>query len=335
MAVAYHDYYDTLGVQRDASEEEIRRAYRTLARRYHPDVNKEAGAEDRFKEVSEAYEVLRDREKRALYDRLGANWRAGQDVSGAEGFGGFGGGGGPGGFGGFGGRPGPGAGGPEVRFDFGGGGPGGADFSDFFEQLFRGQASGMGGGRAGTGRGGFDGFAMRGGDHEAELELTLEEAAAGGRRRLSLGDGRALTVEIPPGVRDGQRIRLRGEGGPGGGGAPPGDLLLRVRYRPHPRFRVDGRDLTVDLPVAPWEAALGATVPVPTLTGNARVKVPPGSSCGRRLRLRGAGMPGPRGGHGDLHAVVKIAVPRQPSERERELFEQLRDASSFDPRSVA
>lgn len=320
MAVAYHDYYETLGVPRDASEDEIRRAYRTLARRYHPDVNQEPGAEDRFKEVSEAYEVLRDREKRALYDRLGANWRSGQDVSGAEGFGGFGGGG---------------PGGPEVRFDFGGGGPGGTDFSDFFEQMFRGRAGATGGGRAGTRRGGFDGFAMRGGDHEAELELTLEEAAAGGRRRLSLGDGRELTVEIPPGVRDGQRIRLRGEGGPGGGGAPPGDLFLRVRYRPHPRFRVDGRDLVVDLPVAPWEAALGATVPVPTLTGNARVRVPPGSSCGRRLRLRGAGMPGPRGGHGDLHAVVKIAVPRQPSERERELFEQLRDASSFDARRAA
>ncbi len=250
MAVAYHDYYETLGVPRDASEDEIRRAYRTLARRYHPDVNKEPGAEDRFKEVSEAYEVLRDREKRDLYDRLGANWRAGQDVSGAEGFGGFGG-GGPGGFGGFGGTPG--AGGPEVRFDFGGGGgAGGADFSDFFERLFRERAGGMGGARAGTGRSGFDGFAVRGSDHEAELELTLEEAAAGGRRRLSLGDGRELTVEIPPGVRDGQRIRLRGEGGPGGGGAPPGDLLLRVRYRPHPRFSVDGRDLSVDLPVAPW-----------------------------------------------------------------------------------
>jgi curved DNA-binding protein len=336
MAVAYHDYYETLGVPRDASEDEIRRAYRTLARRYHPDVNKEPGAEDRFKEVSEAYEVLRDREKRDLYDRLGPNWRAGQDVSGAEGFGGFGG-GGPGGFGGFGGRPGAGGpGGPEVRFDFGGGGAGGADFSDFFEQLFRGRAgSGMGGGRAGAGRGGVDGFAMRGGDHEAELELTLEEAAAGGRRRLSFGDGREYDVEIPPGVRDGQRIRLRGQGGAGPGGGPSGDLFLRVRLKPHPRFRVDGRDLTVDLPVAPWEAALGATVPVPTLTGTARVKVPAGSSCGRRLRLRGAGMPGPRGGHGDLHAVVKVAVPKQLGDRERELFEQLRDASAFDPRKGA
>jgi curved DNA-binding protein len=317
MAVAYRDYYETLGVPRDASDEEIRRTYRRLARRYHPDVNREPGAEDRFKEVSEAYEVLGDREKRERYDRLGANWRAGQDVSGAEGFGGVGGG-----------RRG--AGGPDVQFGFGGG-PGGADFSDFFEQLFRG--SGAAGGRRRAG-GGFDGFATRGGDYEAELELTLEEAAAGGRRRLSLADGRELTVAIPPGVTDGQRIRLRGEGAPGAGGGPAGDLLLRVRLKPHPRFRVDGRDLSVELPVAPWEAALGATVPVPTLTGTARVNVPPGSSCGRRLRLRGAGMPGPRGGHGDLHAVLKIAVPRQLDDEERRLFERLRQTSRFDPRAA-
>ncbi|HZV73297.1 MAG TPA: DnaJ C-terminal domain-containing protein [Conexibacter sp.] len=325
MAVAYHDYYETLGVPRDASDEEIRRTYRRLARRYHPDVNKEPGAEDRFKEISEAYEVLGDREKRERYDRLGANWRSGEDVSGAAGFGGFGGGPGAGG-----------AGGPDIRFDFGGGGGVGGDFSDFFDQLFRARGGGgMGGGRSRAGRGGFDGFATRGGDHEAELELTLEEAAAGGRRHLSFGDGREYDVEIPPGVRDGQRIRLSGQGGAGAGGGPPGDLFLRVRLRPHPRFRVDGRDLSVELPVAPWEAALGATVPVPTLTGTVRVKVPAGSSCGRRLRLRGAGMPGPRGGHGDLHAVVKIAVPKQLGERERELFEQLRDTSAFDPRRGA
>lgn len=325
MAVGYHDYYETLGVPRDASQEDIRRAHRTLARRYHPDVNKEPGAEDRFKEISEAYEVLRDPDKRERYDRLGANWRSGQDVSGAEGFdfGDFGGfAGGPAG-----GRAGA---GPDVQFDFGGGGPGDAGFSDFFEQLFGGRMGGAG--RRARG----NGFAARGPDQEAELELTLEEAAAGGRRRISLGDGRELTVAIPPGVRDGQRIRLRAEGGAGPGGGPPGDLYLRVRLRPHPRFRVEhARDLAVDVTVAPWEAALGASVRVPTLTGSARVTVPPGSSCGRRLRLRGEGMPGPRGTRGDLHAVVKIAVPRRLTDAERELFERLAETSRFDPRRGA
>jgi curved DNA-binding protein len=173
---------------------------------------------------------------------------------------------------------------------------------------------------------------MRGADQEAELELTLEEAARGGRRRISLGDGRDFEVEIPPGVRDGRRIRLAGEGGPGAGGGPTGDLFLRVRIRPHPRFRLDGRDLYVDLPVAPWEAALGADVQTPTLDGTARVKVPPGSSSGRRLRLRGQGFPDPAAGTGDLYAVVKIMVPKKPTKKERELFEQLAKVSRFDPR---
>jgi curved DNA-binding protein len=265
MPVAFQDYYEALGVSRDASEDEIRQAYRRLARRYHPDINKESGAEDRFKQVSEAYEVLRDPEKRERYDRLGANWRAGQDVSGAGGF--------EEAF-----RPGDGFG--DVRVEFGGG-----DFSEFFESVF-GRRRGPGG------RAGFEGFSMRGSDHEAVLDLSLEEAARGGKRWLSLGEGRSLEVDIPRGVRDGQRIRLAGEGGAGAGGAPPGDLFLRVRLRPHPRFRVDGRDLYVDLAVSPWEAALGAEVPVPTLDGNAQVKVPPGSSSGRKLRLRGQGLPG-------------------------------------------
>jgi curved DNA-binding protein len=324
MPVAFRDYYETLGVSRDASEEEIRRAYRKLARQYHPDVNKDEGAEDRFKEVAEAYEVLRDPEKRERYDRFGANWKAGQDVSGAEGFGdrdgaeGFAGFGGGRGFEGF--RTGDGFG--DVRMEFGGG-----DFSDFFENMF---GSRMRGGR--SGRGGFDGFSARGGDEEAVLELSLEEAAAGGQRRVSLGDGRSYTVTIPPGVRDGQRIRLAGEGGGGAGGGPSGDLFLRVRIKPHPRFRLEGRDLHTELPVAPWEAALGATVEVPTLTGSAKVRVPAGSSSGRRLRLRGQGMPAPNGSPGDLYASVKIVVPKRLRKEERELFEQLAEVSKFDPR---
>jgi curved DNA-binding protein len=311
MAVAFQDYYEALDVPRDASTEDIRAAYRKLARKYHPDVNKEPGAEDRFKEISEAYEVLRDPEKRERYDRLGANWKAGQDVSGESGFGGFR--TEPGGFG-------------DVRVDFGGGG----EFSDFFEDLFGARR------RAGRGGGtrfdGFDGFTRRGGDQEAVLELSLEEAAAGGRRKISLGDGRDYEVDVPVGVRDGQRIRLAGEGGRGAGDGPSGDLFLRVRIKPHKRFRLEGRDLYVDLSVAPWEAVLGATVEVPTLSGSARAKVPAGSSSGRKLRLRGQGMPGPRGGHGDLYATVKIEVPKKLSDEERELWEKLAAVSDFDPR---
>jgi curved DNA-binding protein len=309
MAVGFRDYYETLGVPRDASSEDIRRAYRKLARENHPDVNKEPGAEDRFKEISEAYEVLRDDEKRKRYDRLGSNWKAGQDVSGAQGFEGFE------GFGN--------GGSGDMRVDFGSG-----DFSDFFEGIFGGRT----GGRAGGRRGGFDGFSTRGSDQEAVLELTLEEAARGGRRKLTLGDGRDYDVEIPRGVRDGQRIRLAGEGTRGASGGPAGDLFLRVRLKPHPRFEVSGLDLHTELPVTPWEAALGATVPVPTLDGVANVKVPPGSSSGRKLRLRGQGMPGPRGEQGDLYAEVMIDVPKKLSRKERSLFEELATVSDFNPR---
>jgi curved DNA-binding protein len=304
LPVAFRDYYDVLGVDRSASADEIKSAYRKLARQYHPDVNKEPGAEDRFKEIAEAYEVLRDPEKRERYDRLGPNWKAGQDVSGAEGFdfdgGGF----------------------RDVRVDFGDGG----DFSDFFESLFGSRMGGRTRG-GGFGGGGFREFSTRGGDQEATLELTLEEAVRGGRRRISLGDGRDYEVDIPAGVRDGQRIRLAGEGGQGMGGGPRGDLFLRVHIKPHPRFRVEGNDLYTDLPVAPWEAALGAEVELPTLEGRTRVKVPAGSSCGRKLRLRGQGIAG-----GDLYASVSIKVPKKLSRDERRLFEELAEKSRFDPR---
>lgn len=288
MAVGHPDYYETLGVPRDASTEDIRKAYRKLAREYHPDVNKSPGAEDRFKEVSEAYEVLRDDEKRARYDRPPPP---------------------PGG--GFGGGFGNGGGSRTVDFgDF-------ADFGDIFGDMF-----------GGGGGGGARGFSRRGGDQEAVLELSLEEAARGGQKKITLGDGRDYDVNIPPGVTDGQRIRLAGEGAQGMGGGPPGDLLLRVRVRPHPRFRVDGRDLYTDLAVTPSEAALGASVPVRTLDGGSiTLKVPAGSSSGRKLRLRGQGMPG-----GDLYATVMIHVPKKLSKDERKAYERLAEVSRFDPR---
>lgn len=309
MAVGYHDYYETLGVPRTASVDEIRKAYRKLAREYHPDINKEPGAEDRFKQIAEAYEVLRDAEKREKYDRLGSNWRAGDPVPEPEGFGGAGFGGGAGG----------------VHFTSG------EDFSDFFESLF--------GGRPGAGPrrggGGFGGTIPRpGADHEATIDLTLQEAAAGGTRRLSLADGRSYEVKIPLGAREGQRIRLAGEGGAGVDGGPPGDLYLKVRIKPDPRFRREGDDVHVDVPISPSEAALGAEVPVPTLTGTARVRVPAGSSTGRRLRLRDEGMPTRVGRHGNLYAHLQIVVPKQLDSRERELYEELAAASSFDPRKV-
>jgi curved DNA-binding protein len=280
-AVAARDHYEALGVPRDASAEDIRKAYRKLARTYHPDVNKEAGAEDRFKEISEAYETLRDPEKRAAYDRGPEEPPPG-----------FGGGGG---------------------FRSAGGDFDAGDFEDLFGSFF--------GGRGGST------FSRRGGDHEAVIDLSLAEAARGGKRRFTL-DGHDYEVTIPAGVRDGQRIRLAGEGGRGTGGGPAGDLFLRVRLRPDPRFEVRGSDLHTSLPVTPWEAVLGATVPVPTLTGTANVKVPPGSTTGRKLRLRGEGL----GPSGDLYARVEIHVPAKPSKQERKLFEELAKTSNFNPR---
>lgn len=311
------DYYDVLGVSRDASADEIQQAYRRLARNYHPDLNKDPSAEERFKEVNEAYSVLSDPKTRARYDRYGPKFRQipeDYDERVAAGAGA--------GAGWRGGR----RRGPRVRVseDFGGGfGPfqdAGVDFEDLFGSMF-----GAGGARG----------PVRGADQEAEIALSVEEAYRGGRRSVTLSsaDGtRTYDVNIPRGVVDGQRIRLAGEGGRGSQGAPAGDLFLRVRIRPHSRFRLDGRNIHVTLPVTPWEAALGATVPVPTPEGSAKVNVPPGSSSGRRLRLRGEGMPDPDGTPGDLYAELRIMVPPEPTPRERELFEELAATSDFDPR---
>jgi curved DNA-binding protein len=294
MALDYKDYYEVLGVPRDADQDAIRRAYRKLARQYHPDVNSDSDAEDRFKELGEAYEVLSDPEKRERYDRLGANWRQQEqeapDVNFEEFFA----------------RQGFGT--DDARFEFS---------DDLFERLF--------GGRAG---GGWTSGPLRGHDREAVLELSLEDALKGGRRRLTL-DHREIDVNFPAGVRDGQLIRLAGQGGPGRDGGPPGDLYLRIALKPHGAFSRRGEDdLDVDLPVAPWQAALGATVSVQTPGGTAQIRVPPGSSSGRRLRLRGRGLPRSGGGRGDLHAIVKITVPKKLSDRERELYEQLAETST-------
>jgi curved DNA-binding protein len=313
------DYYEVLGVPRNADAQTIQQAFRKLARRHHPDVNHDPAAEERFKEINEAYQVLSDPKTRARYDRFGPDFRQipedyDERVAAAQGArsGGF--------------RGGRRGGGP-VGDDFGGSGfadPGfggsTVDFDDLFGGMF---------GRRGAGR-------VAGADQVAELVLTVEEAYRGGRRKLSLGgrgEERDYEVTIPAGVVDGQRIRLAGQGGRGLGDGPSGDLFLVVRIAPHPRYRLSRRDITVDLPVTPWEAALGATVPVTTPGGPANVVVPPGSSSSRKLRLRGEGMPNPKGSPGDLYAEVQIMVPATLTDRERELFEQLSAASAFDPRS--
>ena len=297
MALSYTDYYEVLGVPRDADPDTIRRAYRKLARKYHPDLNSEGDAEERFKELGEAYEVLSDADKRERYDRLGDRWREAEREEPGESFEDF-----------F----------ADQRFGDGTR----AEFGDdLFEALFGARRGGAGG-------------PLRGHDREALLELSLEDALSGGRRRLTL-DGHEVNVNFPAGVRDGQLIRLAGQGGEGRDGGPPGDLFLRVMLRPHPRFRRRGDDnLDVDLPITPSEAALGATVAVQTPTGTARVRVPAGSSSGRRLRLRGRGLPKRGGGSGDLHAIVKIVLPKELSDRERELYEQLAEIEGPDPREA-
>nr|WP_296067045.1 DnaJ C-terminal domain-containing protein [uncultured Actinoplanes sp.] len=309
MATTTEDYYQVLGVNRSAGQDEIQRAYRKLARRFHPDINKDPGAEERFKDINEAYEVLSDPRKRARYDRFGQAWRqVPDDYDGPA----------PGA------RP-TGGGARRVYVNTTGFDDSGFDVDDLLGGLFGGRAGGFGRSTR---------VSAPGADSEAELELSVEEAYAGGRRRFTLQTGpgsRGFEVNIPAGVTDGQRIRLAGQGATGIGGGPRGDLYLVVRLAPHPRYRVDGRDITVDLPVAAWQAALGASVPVDTPGGPVQVQVPAGSSSGRRLRLRGRGMPNPRGGAGDLYAEVKIVIPAQLTPQERELWQRLARASESGP----
>lgn len=300
----YKDYYKVLGVARDAPAEDIKKAYRRLARKYHPDVSKEKDAEERFKDVNEAYDVLGDAEKRVAYDQLGSSYRSGQEF-----------------------RPPPDW---STRFSQGGFSQtdfGGMDFGDLFSQMF-----GMGSGVHASRRG-FTG-GMPGRDIETTLRLTLEEAYHGVEKTLQLATpgqhGRMVTVRVPAGVTPGRRLRVRGKGEVSMHGQA-GDLLLDIEIEPHPLFRIEGRDLLLDLPVAPWESVLGTSVMVPTMVGNVRVRVPAGSKAGQKMRLSGKGMPA-RDGNGDLYAVLQIVVQTEVSEEVRRLYEQLAESSRFDPR---
>ncbi len=311
----YKDYYKILGVARDASQDEIKRVYRRLARKYHPDVSKEKNAEDRFKEVQEAYEVLKDPEKRAAYDQLGSNWRSGQEF-----------------------RPPPDW-GKDFEFTTSFGGPGeDGGFSDFFSSLFG--ARSPFGQQGGPGR---RGFARSGEDHVAKIEIDLEHAFRGGTQTIELkspqlsDDGRVavkprtLRVTIPAGVIEGQRIRLAGQGSAGIGGGPAGDLYLEIGLRPHRLLEVEGRDVTLTLPIAPWEAALGATIQTPTLAGPVDLRIPPGAKSGQRLRLKGRGLPGAT--PGDQYVVLKIVLPPVDTPEARAFFEKMKHELPFEPRA--
>jgi curved DNA-binding protein len=327
--VEFKDYYKIMGVARNATEAEIKQAYRRLARKYHPDVSKEKDAEARFKEVGEAYEVLKSPEKRAAYDQLGSGPRPGQEW-----------------------RPPPDWG---TGFEFSGAGPraGGAqDYSDFFEALFGAAARSGAGHQA---RRGFDNG--RGEDHHAKIMLDLEAALQGGTRTFTLrvpeidsqghvvARERVLNVQVPKGILEGQTIRLAGQGGRPQGEAPhgradgqgsadqvtPGDLYIEVEFQPHPLYRVDGRDLYLQLPVAPWEASLGATVKAPTPGGTVDLKIPPDSGTGKKLRLKGRGMPSSP--PGDLYVVIEIALPPASTDKAKAAYRALAEAAPFNPRA--
>lgn len=311
------DFYETLGVARDATADEIQRAYRKLARTYHPDMNKDPGAESTFKDIAEAYDVLSDPTDRKKYDAFGHQFRSVPDDVDPEEYRRARAGGGRG-------RPGPVG---DVEFGFGGADFADVDIGDLFGDLF---GRGARGGRRGWGP-------IAGADQEAELEVTVEEAYRGGTRSFEISGPsgpRTIEVTIPAGVIDGQRIRLAGQGGRGTSGAAAGDLYLVVRIAPHPRYRVEGRNISVDLALTAPEAALGASVAVDTPGGEAKVRVRPGTSSGKRLRLKRRGMPNPRGEPGDLFAEVRIMVPGSLTDEERGLFEELARVSTFDPRSA-
>jgi curved DNA-binding protein len=313
MAVQFRDYYETLGVSKTASEDEIKSAFRKLARKHHPDVAKDKKtAEEKFKQINEAYEVLSDPEKRKKYDQLGENWNQ------------------PGGF-----QPPPGWGGaqqPGGFYQYGGGNGGvefefgGTGFSDFFETFFgggRGQSAfgGSGFGRRAAG-------AERGSDVEADIMVPLEEALNGAKRTVSLRRGdsnktETYQVKIPRGVREGQRIRLAGQGEAGAGGGKSGDLFLRVRLARHPDFTVEGSDLIHEVKIAPWQAVLGAEIKVPTLEGSVRMKIPPGTQGGQRFRVRGRGLSSSTGTRGDLYVVTQIEIPKKLTEAERKIWAEL------------
>ncbi len=309
----YKDYYAVLGVPRNATAEEIKKAFRRLARKYHPDVSKEKDAEQRMKEVNEAYAVLSDPEKRAAYDSLGQGYRPGEEF-----------------------RPPPDW---DAGFEFTAHGFSpreAADFSEFFSQLF----GGLGAGRGFRTAGGA--FRAQGEDHHAKIYLDIEDAFTGATRQISLRvpkldpqgrvslQTRTLNIKIPKGVHEGQIIRLAGQGGPGVGGGPAGDLLLEVHFKPHPRFRPDGRDLHLTLPVAPWEAALGAVVNVDLPSGPVKVRIPEGAQSGKQLRVRGKGIPGEP--PGDLLLEVQVVLPPADTPKAREFYERMARELNFDPR---
>lgn len=308
----FKDYYETLGVARDATQDDIKRAYRKLARKYHPDVSSDTDAESKFKALGEAYEVLKDPEKRAAYDQLGANWQAGQEFKAPPDW--------------------------DAGFEFSGGGFTGSDshaFSDFFESLF-------GRGSEYTAPHRRQPFQGRGGDHHAKITIDLEDSLRGATRSITLQvpevDARGhvrtrdhvLNIKIPKGIAPGQQIRLAGQGDPGLGGGKSGDLYLEVAFKPHARYRVEGRDIYLDLPIAPWEAALGATVGVPTPSGDVDMKIPAGSTTGKRLRVKARGLPGKI--PGDFYVVLKIVAPPADSAAVKAAYAELAAASKFNPR---
>ena len=325
----YKDYYKLLGVSRSSSKDEIGKAFKKLARKYHPDLNpNNDAAEAKFKEINEAYEVLKDEKKRKLYDQFGSNWEHGQNFQPPPGY---------------------------ENMNFGGGGFSGGGFSDFFETIFGGATGGPGGPGGGfrggfqqtggfPGGGGYQQRPQRGKDSEAMYELTLDEAYKGGSKSITLQEQvtgpegiprmttKTLDVNVPAGVKDGQKIRLAGQGNPGLAGGSKGDLYLKIRLLPHALFKVNDSDIILDLPLAPWEAALGTTARIPTLDGAVEMKIPPGMGSGKKLRIKGRGL-GAGAKQGDQYVRVMVQVPDTLSDEEKELWEKMQETSTFEPRT--